>query len=347
MGTMNGMTKDEESPESGMPSAISLIVPVGGDTSSFERCLATISRLDPPPLEVIVVLDGDDPSISKAADAIGAVVLMRSKSGGPAIARNLGARSARGDILFFADADVELPADTVRRIADCFAENPDLAGLFGSYDTEPAEPDFFSQYRNLLHHYVHQNAHTEASTFWAGCGAVRRSVFYEVGGFDEEYPVPCIEDIELGSRIRRAGYQIRLVKDLQVKHLKRWRPANMLATDLFRRAVPWTRLMLHEGQLLNDLNVKTNDRLSVALAWSLVPPLAAGPLWTPLLGAAAVISGLLLYLNRDLYRFFRKHRGFKFAIGAVFWHWLYLLICGLGFGLGVIRHKTNTWVPGP
>jgi GT2 family glycosyltransferase len=316
-------------------------VPIGGDVPEFERCLASLARLDPQPSEIIAVVDGEDPEVADAAVAIGATVFKRPLSGGPAIARNLGARSARGDILFFVDSDVELSKDTIARVSDLFQCNPDVAGLFGSYDSDPAERDFFSQYRNLLHHYVHQHARTEASTFWAGCGAVLRSVFEEVGGFDEAFPVPCIEDIELGSRIRRAGYRIRLVKDLHVKHLKRWRPGNMLATDLLRRAVPWTRLMLHEGRLLNDLNVRTNDRMSVVLAWSILPLLIAGVMWLPVLAAAVVAGLLLLILNRELYRFYLEHRGVAFALRSVVLHWVFLMTCGLGFALGTVRHAAT------
>ena len=81
-----------------------------------------------------------------------------------------------------------------------------------------------SQYRNLLHHFVHQEGNPEASTFWAGCGAVRRAAFDAVAGYDEaRFRRPSIEDIELGYRLRRAGYRIRLDRDLQCTHLKRWR----------------------------------------------------------------------------------------------------------------------------
>lgn len=338
MGAVTGETPMEGTGQNGARSTVSLIVPVGGDTSGFDRCLAAISRLDPPPLEVIAVVDGDNPPISAAAAAIGSTVVTRPVSGGPAIARNLGARSARGDILFFVDADVELPQDAAGRIIDFFQANREYEALFGSYDAEPADPGFFSQYRNLLHHWVHQQSSTEASTFWAGCGALLREVFHEVGGFDEEYPVPCIEDIELGSRIRRSGHRIRLEKDLQVKHLKRWRFGNMLATDLRRRAVPWTRLMLHEGRILNDLNVKTNDRLSVVLAWAVLPLIGAGLVWPPAMAAAAAVGVLLVILNRKLYRFFFGHRGVAFGIQSVFWHWIYLLTCGLGFAVGILGH---------
>ena len=68
-----------------------------------------------------------------------------------------------------------------------------------------------------------QNSNADANTFWAGCGAIRRSVFKDVGGFDEKkYKKPSIEDIDLGYRLSQKGYKIFLDKDIQVKHLKSW-----------------------------------------------------------------------------------------------------------------------------
>ena len=95
-----------------------------------------------------------------------------------------------------------------------------------------------SQYRNLLHHYVHQRGQIEASTFWGACGAIRRSVFEEVGGFDEERYPRCIEDIELGYRLRRAGHRIVLDKNLQGTHLKKWTLWSVIRTDVCCRAMP-------------------------------------------------------------------------------------------------------------
>ncbi len=76
--------------------------------------------------------------------------------GGPARARNLGASQARGEILLFVDADVTIPPGAIGQVVKVFKREPGIAALFGSYDDEPAESNFLSQYRNLLHHYVHQ-----------------------------------------------------------------------------------------------------------------------------------------------------------------------------------------------
>ncbi|MGA3117424.1 MAG: glycosyltransferase family A protein [Syntrophobacteraceae bacterium] len=78
-------------------------------------------------------------------------VIRFPKSSGPAAARNRGAAEARGDILLFVDSDVVIRRDSVARVVDSFVLNPDIAAVFGSYDDDPAEKDFFSQYKNLVH----------------------------------------------------------------------------------------------------------------------------------------------------------------------------------------------------
>jgi hypothetical protein len=55
--------------------------------------------------------------------------------------------------------------------------------LFGCYDDAPAAQNFIAQFKNLLHSYTHQQGSQDATTFWAGCGVVRRTVFAAIGGF--------------------------------------------------------------------------------------------------------------------------------------------------------------------
>jgi GT2 family glycosyltransferase len=317
---------------------VAVIVPVGGGAPAWDRCARSLGRLDPAPREIVVVLDGPDDRVAAGAAEIGATVVRLPEPRGPAVARNLGARAAGADILLFIDADIEVPADLVSRVAGLFAERPSMDAVIGSYDDQPGDPRFLSQYRNLLHHFVHQHGREDASTFWAGCGAVRRRAFLDVGGFDARYAEPSIEDIELGARLRRAGHSIRLVPGLQVKHLKRWRLADMLGTDLWRRAVPWTELMLGDGGLVNDLNVKVRDRLSVLAAGLVVLALAGAFVWMPLAGAAVAGLALVVTLNRRLFGFLLRRRGAGFAARSVPLYWTYLIICGLGFAIGTARH---------
>jgi cellulose synthase/poly-beta-1,6-N-acetylglucosamine synthase-like glycosyltransferase len=263
---------------------------------------------------------------------MGARVLRLPKNAGPAAARNHGAHHAQGDILFFVDADVVIGPGVVRYVLELFAERPDLAAVFGSYDAFPRARSLVSQYRNLLHHFVHQNGSPEASTFWAGCGAIRRSVFQELGGFDgRRFPHPSIEDIELGYRLRQAGYRILLDKSLQGTHLKRWTLCSVIRTDIFYRAVPWSHLILERMKVPDDLNLKVGQRLSavlVALA-SIFLVLAVFRFELLVLGAVTLLG--VIILNRKLFAFFSQQRGFLFAARCIPLHLLYYLYSGLSY----------------
>jgi GT2 family glycosyltransferase len=319
--------------------SISVIVPVHNGGDKFRRCLSSLTATDPGPDEIIVVADGDTDGSWRLAQEIGAQVLRVNSRGGPAAARNLGAHSAKGEIFFFVDADVTVPPDAVGQISAIFQQDPCLSAVFGSYDDQPFETDFLSQYRNLFHHYVHQTSKEDAATFWGACGAIRREVFLKMGGFNVGYRDPAIEDIELGYRLKRAGYRIRLVKALMVTHLKSWNVRTLLKADFFYRALPWTRLILREGRFDNDLNLKITNRISVILA-NLLLLSFAGTVFLPwLCFVTAGLVGSLLVLNWDLYRFFNTKRGLVFAIKAIPWHWFYYLYSGLAFAIGYAEFR--------
>ena len=317
---------------------LSVIIPVYNGGEKFRRCLLSLKESHIPPSEVIVVADGDTDDSWRLAKEFGTQVFRFGSSGGPARARNFGAARAGGDVLFFVDADVMVPPDAIERVLGHFNRDPEADGLFGSYDDQPAEHNFLSQYRNLLHHYVHQHGREEASTFWGACGAIRREVFLSAAGFDERYVRPSVEDIELGYRLKKSGAKIRLCKSLQVKHLKRWNVVSMLRADVFQRALPWTELIFRERKLINDLNTSTSARLSVVAAFVSAFSFFLS-YWQPLalFGAAAAVA-MLLVLNRSLYRFFLNKRGVQFAVQSIFWHWLYFLYSGAAFAIGALQH---------
>lgn len=319
--------------------SVSIVIPVHNGGESFRRCLQKLSKASPAPYEVIVVADGDSDGSWKLAEDSGAQVIRLPMSGGPARARNAGAAAAKGDILFFVDADVEIYPDTVGQVVTAFQQNPDLAALIGSYDDAPGAPNFLSQYRNLLHHYVHQIGKKEAFTFWGACGAVRRDVFLSVHGFDESYRKPCIEDIELGYRLCKAGYKIELHPTIQVKHLKRWNTVSMLRADVFYRAIPWMTLLLRDRQFKNDLNLSYASRLSVVLTFAIVVALLSSLFNISSLAIVVVLSLFLLLINLSTYRFFWRKRGLLFTIQVIPWHWLYYFYGGLAFAVGFIHHQ--------
>ena len=184
--------------------ALTIIVPALNGEGVLPRCFAALdaSSLPRSEWELIVVDDGStDQTAALAAKVADRVVTVVDGPKGPAFARNRGAEFARGEVILFVDADVCVHPDALERTRDLFAGDPTIGSAFGSYDDHPGEPDFLSQYRNLYHRFVHLQGEGDAETFWAGCGAVRRTAFEDVDGYDaDRYPRPQIEDIDLGVR---------------------------------------------------------------------------------------------------------------------------------------------------
>ncbi|WP_040695481.1 glycosyltransferase [Nodosilinea nodulosa] len=325
------------------PPFVSIVVPVHNGGTAFKACLHSLEKFLPSPdqvtTEVIVVADGCTDGSDRLAEQFGATVLRTEHPGGPAQARNLGARQARGEILFFIDADVTIHPATVAQMAQMFIGDQGLAAAIGSYDDAPGASNFLSQYKNLFHHYTHQTGHEEASTFWGACGAVRREIFWATGGFDERFRQPSIEDIELGYRLKQSGHRIQLCKNILVKHLKRWEPVSLLRAEFFYRALPWTTLLLQQRHMLvNDLNLKVSTRVSIGLIFTIAGAMGGSLFLYQAAYLAGALALILLLINWSVYQFFYSKRGLAFALKAIPWHWLYFGYCGLAYGLGLARY---------
>lgn len=318
-----------------MPSTnplVTVIIPVYNGGRFLHRCLDAIFASSFSVFEVIVVDDCSTDDSAAISGEKGAHVISTERRSGPAAARNLAVEAANGEIVIFVDADVVVKPDTLGRIAERFERHPQISALFGSYDDEPAERNFLSQYKNLQHHFVHQNSRGTASTFWSGLGAMRRDVFIEYGGFDcNKFAVPSIEDIDLGLRLHQAGHQIVLDRDIQAKHLKRWDIKNHLRTEIFCRALPWSKLIIENKSLVNDMNLKTSDRLSAVLVGASLISLLMTYWRLEFIIVTIILLGLVAVLNRGILTFFARKRGIVFSVLTFPWQLLYFFYSGVTF----------------
>lgn len=332
-------------------SQISVIVPMFNAEKLIESCLTPLlaMRARGEISEIIVVDDGctdRSPAIVRKHESVR--LLTTDAQGGPGGARNLGAECATGTHLWFVDSDVVAADDAARVLRKAFA-NTGASAVIGSYDDHPAAVNFLSQYKNLVHHYYHQRGKQTASTFWGGCGAIDRALFAQLGGFDaKRYRYPSVEDIELGYRILDAGGRIVLEPEFLGKHLKEWRLANLLHTEIFRRALPWSRLMLERKDVTADLNLGHAERARAVLALTM---LASIVVWA-LGGIAPWFLGVLLAVviaaNAGFLAFFSRTRGPLFAARAFLFHQFYYLYSSAAFALATAEHylARAKWKPG-
>lgn len=293
--------------------------------------------------ELIVVDDASRDATRAIAERFADRVLpLTGRPGGPGNARNAGAALAAGEWLVFLDADVRVHSDTLRRFTEVIARDPEIAAVFGAYDARPLAGGLVSQYRNLLHRYVHLQGAGAADTFWAGCGAVRRDWFEAVGGFDTtRYPRPQIEDIELGYRLRDRGGRIILDPSIQGTHLKAWTMWGVVKTDIRDRGVPWVRLLLERrGRRTRSLNIGRNEPVKVVLAGAALTGALTGLALTDLrpLAAIPVAALLLIAWNLDTYRWFARERGVGFAAAVVPLHLIHYAGNAIAAASGITIH---------
>ncbi len=305
---------------------------------------AANSSVDPggPTLAAVIPATDAPPGLERCTQALRAggrspdelIVQRRPAGAGPAAARNAGAARSRGEVLVFVDSDVEVHPDALARIERRFAEEPELAALFGAYDDDPAAPGLTSRFRNLLHHHVHVSSPGVAETFWAGLGAVRREAFEAVGGFDESrFPLASVEDVELGLRLRRRGERIALDPAIRGRHLKAWTPLGMVRTDFWLRGVPWARLLLRDGGASATLNLGWRHRLSAA---SSVVIAVALVLRRPRAALVALLGTALL--NRGLYVLLARRGGPKLLMAGVGLHQLHHLTAVASVPVALLLH---------
>lgn len=325
----------------------SVIVPVYNGGVAFVHCLDAIQQSQFKDWELIVVDDGSTDDSATVAASYQATVLRNLDQQGPGGARNLGATIAKGKYLCFIDADCEVYPETFARLADKLDSCPRIDAVFGSYDDAPKARNCVAQFKNLMHHYVHQTAQETCSTFWAGCGAIRREAFLNLGGFDvQRYPRPSIEDIDLGYRLRQSGGTIALAKQAQVKHHKAWTLFNLIKTDVCDRGIPWTQLLLSQKNgLMNDLNLKVSSRVSVVFSFLIVILCSLSFLRVESIFLAGILAIVLFIMNCPIYRFFYKKRGIVFLLQTIPLHWLYFFYSGVAFVLGHLYYWRSQQQP--
>lgn len=319
---------------------ISVIIPVYNGSQTLGRCLEGLFKSSYAQFECIVVDDHSTDNTVNVAESFDARVIRLKRKQGAAHARNSGAEGSKGDLLLFVDADVEVYPDSLEKVVEFFERNPDVSALFGSYDDHPGSLDFISQYKNLFHHYIHQTSREDASTFWSAFGAIRRDVFFEAGKYNEE--TRMMEDIELGYRLKAKGHRTRLDKSIGVKHLKHFSFSHLLKSDLLDRAVPWTFLMWEYRQFTDDLNLKFQHKLSAMIPILLVVSLLLTFLSVWFLVGVPLFLVLYFLLNRDVYAFFLRKRGFLFTLKVIPLHFLYYLYSLLGFVIGTFMYLFGT-----
>ena len=264
---------------------ISIVIPVRNGARALDACLQAACAAALPDHEVVVVDDGStDESAAIAARHPCRLVRLEGRRGASA-ARNAGAAAARGDILFFTDADCILGPQTLPRAAAALDAAGPRAVVGGTYETRPFDPGFFPAFQAVFVNYHETRRPDDPDYVATHAMAIRTADFRASGGFDEHF-LPILEDVEFCHRLRRAGYRLRMDPRVLVRHSFGFGLSGSLR-NAARKVRYWARYSLRNRDLFADSGTASRG-LKAAGA-------LAGLCWVSLAAAAVLrLPALLL-----------------------------------------------------
>lgn len=315
---------------------VSVVMPVYNAESTLAECMTRLHQSSFADFETIMVDDGSTDGSRAIAAGFPVKIVPTSGRVGPAAARNLGARVATGDILFFIDSDVMVRPDTLDLLARGF-EGGEIDGFCGVQAADMRHRNLSSQYKNIWMRWTYLRKTGDVPLFYTTAAAIRRETFLRVGGFDAAYGTPSVEDTAFGQKLARLGVRVRVHPELEVEHVKRYSLWGLLKVD-FMRAASMVRLKLRHPNDLgqNNSSVPGSFIASIPLTGIAALLLLAGAIfgsWIVAgLGAAAALG--VVALNTGFLGAIRESDGLLRAIASIPLLWLELLVSGIGAALG-------------
>ena len=322
---------------------LSIVMPVYNAESTLAECLTRVFQSTLDGFEVVLVDDGSTDNTRAIAEEFPVRVVPSGGRVGPAAARNVGAREALGDFIFFIDSDVMVRPDTLSRLMARFDQG-DVDGLVGVQALELRYRNLPSRYKNLWMRWTYlrkQSAAEDVPCFYTTAAAIRRDVFLRVGGFDQGYGGPSVEDQAFAQKLMRLGVRIRVQPELEVEHVKRYSLRTMLKTD-YHRAVSLTRLQLRHREDLSQNNTPVPTPYIVSVLMTGIG--LAGFVLGGILGSLAVFavggvaSVTALALNYEFLDVIRRSEGVGRTLTSLPLMWLELLTVGVGTAVGLISY---------
>lgn len=318
---------------------ISIIIPVMNGERTIARCLQSALESDYPPaaFEVMVVDDCSTDNTAAIAKDFGCSYLRLNEHGGAARARNAGARAAKGDALFFTDADCLMMNDTLKTCADAYKANPNSV-MGGTYTLIPEDKDIFGKFQSAFVHYS-ELKRQKPDYIATHAMLVSKDMFFKIGGFDESYSI-LIEDVEFSHRARNKGVELLMIPGLQVRHIfnfSLWRSLR----NAFRKAMHWTAYSIRNKDLFIDsgtasFELKINT-ISCFFIYAMVAAFAVSG--NPIAIVAAAIAVLLnIVYNLRFFKLLVESGGVSFlGIAGLYYMFVYPFAVASGGVMGAIR----------
>ena len=257
-------------------------------------------------------------------------LIRQNKNKGPAAARNLGAKESKGDILIFVDSDVLIDKDFFYLTASSFKKGE---VCLTAMNTGNFHSNFISSFLNLLDYSMFLRSSNYAILPCTSYFAIKREIFEDLNGFNENYKKPYVEDLELGMRLINKGHRIRLDKRLKFIHLKKHTFQSFFKNEFF---LSYHRIKI----LLNKRSIKVTSSHhlpNILLLSLMIFSMVFALLFNKALLILCLFFLIILYLNnREFLKILKKEKCLIFALTSVVMIIIQTFIWIVGITIGSI-----------
>ena len=318
---------------------ISVVIPSRNGAKTLAACLDTLRKSSFTPHEIVVVDDASTDNTAEIAQQVNCRVIRCAENIGAARAKNRGAEAASGDVLFFTDDDVIVAREAMERLAENFADAR-VAGVVGLLDAKIPFDDFASNFKNLWMRFTYARMPRERiGLFYTSIAAMRREIFSQLGGFDENYRGASIaEDTEFGQRAWGAGYIIVLDARVTAAHHKQYTLREVLRTDFLRARALMLMRLRKRGQPFYT-SVPRFYQFAVPILFAASGGLILGAVisnWLFVIGGSGLLfTFYVLFL--PWFAFLARERGAGFAFVAALFQPLDVIVVGAGMFVAMVE----------
>ncbi|MCK5186712.1 MAG: glycosyltransferase family 2 protein [Deltaproteobacteria bacterium] len=324
---------------------ISVIIPVKNGGSVFEECLASLRASQGASYEIVVMDDGSTDSSVEVAKRYSCHLIELPCSMGPSHARNRGAKVARGDILFFIDADIIVRKNALQKISSIFQDKRVVA-ITGVLSDGIRYKNFSSQFKNLWMRYSYLTMPDIVPLFYTSVAAIRKELFLKSGGFDTGYRRPSVEDTDFGQRIEMMGYEVHLKRDLEVEHVKYYSLPGLLRTD-FCRSADMFKMTIRRGlrrllECRNKTSIPISFMLGVVLYSLALFAILIGFIFPSMVLTCFLLSVIFIFtiflLNHSFLHWLKIQKGWWFSSRSFFFMFLDIPVVIMGIISGAVDY---------
>lgn len=325
---------------------LSVIIPTHNSQNTISNLLISLHTSDFKHFGDIEVIVVDDDSSDKTRGIVRKLIEQLkynlhlyplNKNAGPAKARNYGAKKANGKYLLFLDSDVVLAKSTLR-YAYQFAKEGKVKAFTGIWHFEQKSKEFFPNFkamRDWVYWFIEREKYARYYLFSTRIAGIEKKLFQKIGGFDEKFVQPTVEDIDLTYRIEKYA-KIRFSPELMIYH--EFEDFWTIAIKYFKRSRDW--ILLYQKRLRFDpVATSKKEAFKSLLSAFFVASLFLGLFHWVFFYLALLIFVQLVNLEWYFWTFVLKQKGILFLIKSIFTSLLLYLIIDLGSAWGAVLSK--------